>query len=527
MKRFLISLVVLLFFHLPSPAYDLQKGKSLLKGLKEAAALYESGSATDADKILNWVFEDQNTDPDSRNFGCWGWVKGGPNRDLNVPLFSTPSMFIDLWAQKEKMSAGTRDAYEKACERITTAVERRFKQEHFPVGRDRFDYTNAFCAYVESLTIIAYRTGDVRLKKKAVEQWNRFYRHWMMHSFSEFMSSHYDDVDFNSIMNIRRYAADERIKAQAKELLDDLFIAEAAASHPVLKENIVGSSRDYRERQKGGDCRAAFLVNPPADYEIPAKALELLNQKKYPFEFEGRAGALTFTYKSYQLEDAGLGTMTGWGNYFWQQLHLVAAAGRDENHRATVFAPGVNNPINGFTDQKGMSALLVYNRAPSLWHLTSGKGADVKSTLDPFGIGTSDGFTILKNDPGELVLSAYGYDFHFWPFEVAGGRLRPCSLTSVHRGGTSASKRYHNRKADFTEYIFPEDNDWMGAVVKVVKSGTKLKAPRVSFTETDGVTVFEDSADGLLVKVGLTPQGASVAIPRNDLYTMPRRKMNQ
>ena len=311
-------------------------------------------------------------------------------------------------------------------------------------------------------------------------------------------------------------------------VLDETYVSEIAASHPLLKLTLVGSSRDYRECQTKGDCRSHFVQDTPEDYKIPKQAIKYRDKRKYPFEFEGRAGSKTFTFKSYQLQDAGMGSMTGWGNYFWQQLHCIGSAGLNENSRATFFIPGTYNPINGFTHQEGMSTLCVYNQYPTLWHVTGRTTAieNVRATFDRFGIGISMGeFTEELNKEGELKLTAYGYDFYFFAFEVNGGFLEPCYLEFTERVQTS--RRYHKRKAYFGEYMFPQVFDWAGVVVKVVKSGEKVERPEITFKEKGGITTIEAKSEGLKVEVGKTELGAYVSIPKENLDLMPRRRFNQ
>ena len=349
-----------------------------------------------------------------------------------------------------------------------------------------------------------------------------------MHAFGEFMSTHYDDVDFMSLLNAYRNCDDKEIRDQIQMVLDETYVSEIAASHPLLKLTLVGSSRDYRECQTKGDCRSHFVQDTPEDYKIPKQAIKYRDKRKYPFEFEGRAGSKPFTFKSYQLQDAGMGSMTGWGNYFWQQLHCIGSAGLNENSRATFFIPGTYNPINGFTHQEGMTTLCVYNQYPSLWHVTGKKTAveDVRATFDRFGIGISMGeFTEELNKEGELKLTAYGYDFYFFAFEVNGGFLEPCYLEFTERVQTS--RRYHKRKAYFGEYMFPQVFDWAGVVVKVVKSGEKVERPEITFKEKGGITTIEAKSEGLKVEVGKTELGAYVSIPKENLDLMPRRRFNQ
>lgn len=510
--------------------YVVPKRGSMTRAIKSIAPLYKEGtpeSVKKADDTLLSIFDDMQRDSTARNYACWGWVKGGPNRDLNMPLFAAPFLFVDIWPLQDRMSPEVKAEFLKVCKAVTTAAERRFDEEQFPEGRSEIEYSNAFCMTVQTMTLAGMRFGDKRLQSKAETLWHRLYNYYRFNALGEFMSAHYDEVDFLAILDVWKYTSNAKIRAQAKEVLDDMYVTECAGSHPLLKLPIVGVSRDYRDFLVKEDVRCAILQDVPEGYEPPAKAKKLQTNRRYPLEFEGKAGVRTFTFKSYQLEDAGMGSMTGWGNYFWQQIHCIAAAGRSASERSVLFIPGSNNPVNGFTDQKGMTSLVVYNHRPSLWHIQLGRDKDVRKTQDPFGIGISEGFEEIDNSEGHLVLRAYGYDFHVFAFSVMDGGIGPYLLQKVERHTVSPSHRYHDRKREFTEYLFDDGAEWAGAVVKVVKAGTKVKTPLVSYSEPDNVATFSCKSEELQVKVGRTPTGASVTVRDKDLFRMPLRTINQ
>jgi len=535
MKRILTLTAVMfaaLLYAQEQPQSIIPKGRSTTKPTLEAIDLLKEGTpegCARAEQILMCIIEDQDKDENSRNYGCWGWVKGGPTRDLNMPLFAIPNWMGPLWDLQDRMSEPMKAEFLRTCERLAVAAQRRFDEELFPSNRSDIEYSNAACMVVEAYSFMALRYPEnVRYRRMFDTAWTKLYDNYRMNAFGEFMSAHYDDVDFNTLLNAYRNIDDKVTREQIKEVLDEVYVTETAGSHPLLKLPLVGSSRDYRECQTRGDCRSHFIIETPEDYDIPKQAVKFRDKRKYPFEFEGKAGSKTFTFKSYQLEDAGMGSMTGWGNYFWQQIHCIGAAGLNENARATFFIPGTYNPINGFTHQEGMTALCVYNQFPTLWHVTGRKTPveNVKATFDRFGIGISMGeFTEEFNKEGELKLSAYGYDFYFFGFEVNGGYLEPCYLEFTER--TQTSRRYHKRKAWFGEYMFPADFDWAGVLVKVVKSGEKVERPEIKFKEKDGVATVEARSEGLRVDVAKTPMGVYVSLPKENLDLMPRRRYNQ
>lgn len=530
-----MKLMLLLALLTVPHTYTIKPHAEIQKELKKAAAWYAENteeSLANADYVVLSMCKEQVRDPQSKNYGSMGWWFG-KGSGLNMANFLCDDLFTDLWPYQDRMSEEVRKEFLITCDLVLKCAERRFDEEAFPIGRDNLEYSNAYCMAVQNMLVGGVRMNNERLIRKAETQWARLYNYHKFYWFGEFMSPAYDNEDFTAIMDIWRFSTDSKMRKQAKEVLDELYLSECAGSHPELKVQLVGTSRDYRRflQTKVRDQRSKIITETPADYEIPEKAREIQENRKYPFEFEGKAGTMTFTFKSYQLKDAGMGTMTGWGSYFWQQLHLIAAAGSNEYDRATMFIPGSYNPINGFTDQKGMTSMIVYNRRPTLWHLTgmNSKKLNVKKSFDPFGIGTSVEFTEVKNTTGELVLTAGEYDFHVFPFEIdAEYGLIQSKLVKEEREYSSPSKRYHYRKlGKFYEYLFPTEPEWVGAVVKIVKKGTKVKAPVVSFDETDNLTTFRCKSEQLEIKVGVTEFGASVSIPKENLDLMPLRRISQ
>jgi len=526
MRKFVIGIlfccICTTLFSQEREPYRIPPRKSMTTAIKSVPVLYKEGSAescTKADETLLSIFEDMEWNPEARNYACWGWTKGGPNRDLNMPLFAAPYLFIDIWPWMERMSAEVKEKFLQVCHAVVTAADRRFAEEIFPEGRAEIEYSNAFCMTIETFALAAWRTGDKSLKEKAAELWSRLYGYYRFHGLGEFMSTHYDQVDFCSILNFYKYIGDEELAKEAKYVLDRMYISELGASHPLLKISTVGSSRDYRDFLEKEDARCEIIRNTPDGYIVPEEAAELQDHRSYPFEMEGKAGKLAFTYKSYQLEDAAMGSMTGWGNYFWQQLHLIAAAGKSGAERAVLFVPGSNNPVNGYSDQKGMNAMVVYNHKPTLWHISLDR-YDVRRTQDPFGIGASEQFEEIQNFDGHLILRAYGYDFHIFAFCENNGSASQCNLSKNNRTTTSPSGRYHKRARAFTEYTFPVSPEWVGAVIKIVKEGESIRTPAVYFSESDGITSFSCKSEKLQIRVGMAECGASVALRQFNTDTM-------
>lgn len=493
--------------------------------LQYASLLYHKNTAASirkADKVLELTLSFQVADdPESSNYGLWPWSVGSPVKDKNVPLFHAHLMFVSLWEEQDKMSAPTRAAFLKACQRILVAAERRYDEEIFELGREVVAYSNVFSLYVQTLTLAADRYDSDRLRRKANIQWRRFYNNFKFYGISEFLSTTYYQVIFDALKDIRTFGHEERIANEAKEMMDFLYLQQSAVTHPLLKLPVSGIARDYREFTRYDDARVDFLKQDVEDYTPPAKAIEINTNRKYPFQATGRAGALPFVYKSYQLPDVAMGSMSGWGNYYWQQLYCIASMGKNEKEKATLFLPASYTPVNGFTSQQGLSALCVFNRLPTMWHLTQWTGnlTDYRETFGEFGVGFTDKFKQISQTPESIVIQAYGYDVHIFPFELENGTVKPSAMGLRRRNRTSP--RYHPRPARFNEYVFNETADWFGVVIKVVESGQKVVRPAISCKKEGNIYTFS-AADSLSVKIAQMEQGNSIQIREDEVNLIPR-----
>lgn len=478
-----------------------------------------------ADKVLNMILSFQvSDDSESGNYGLWPWSVGSVVKDKNVPLFHAHLMFVNLWNEQDKMSPETRNAFLKACERILVVAERRYDEEIFELGREVVAYSNIFALYVQTLTLAADRFDSDRLRRKANIQWRRFYNNFKFYGISEFLSTTYYQVIFGALMDIKDFGHEARIAGEAKEMMDFLYLQQSAITHPLLKLPVMGIARDYREFTKNNDARVEFLQQDVEGYTPPAKAIEINNNRKYPFEVTGRTGALPFVYKSYQTPNVAMGSMSGWGNYYWQQIFCMASMGKNEKEKATLFIPGSYTPINGFTCQDRLSALCVFNRLPTMWHLTQWKGdlANYRETFGEFGVGFTDKFKQVSQTSERIVMQAYGYDIHIFPFEMDHGKILPSSMELRKRDKTSP--RYHTRPAHFNEYVFNEKPDWFGVVVKIVESGQRVERPEIHYKAENGICTF--STDGnLSVSVAQMEQGNSIQIRAEEVNLIPRLKI--
>lgn len=480
-----------------------------------------------ADEVLKEVVAQQDSDPESTTYGQWGWTRrdGESFGDLNRALFRADVMFVKLWEQQDRMSRSARSAFRESCRRLTEAARRRWDTEIFDVGRDFTAYSNIFVLYVEALMLAGERFGDARMKKMAKSQWARWYNHISVFGIDEFASPAYNYVIFSHLPNIHDFSHDERIERESKEVMDHVFLLQTALTHPLLKVPVSGISRDYRVFLEQADARSEVLTASVPGYVPPPEAVRLNERRAYPFEVIGRASIIPFLFKSFQMPDAAMGSMTG-GNCFQQQIHCLTVVGRSGTERAVMFVQGTNMPVSGFTDQVEMSTLCVYNRLPTYWHLTQWRGdlARYRETLDEFGVGISPNWTEKLSVPGHTVLAAYDYEAHLFPFAVQDETLAPCELPRKHR--TTTSLRYHPRPRVFDEYVFPREAEWFGVFITLVKAGSGVADPGLGYLNTDGIRTFTTNL-GHKVRLVIAELGETKQLFNVDPALIPRLKITE
>lgn len=496
--------------------------------LRYAILLYRSENYLKADTVLNKAILLQDNDPEALTYGHWNWEwrDGEKYVDYNSALFYAPVLFCELWELQNKMTPSTKDNFIISCNRLVEAAKRRWDYEVFDIYRDFAAYSNAFVMYVETFTLAANRFDSPRLRKLAEGQWTRWYNHISFWGIDEFASPTYNKVIFESLLNIRDFTSNERIRKEATEVMDHIYILQSAITHPKLKLPVSGISRDYRNFTVPGDARSGVFLQPISEKYTPSqKAVEINEARKYPFEVIGKASAMPFIFKSYQLEDAAMGSMTG-GACFQQQIHCIAAVGKNENERAIAFTQGSYTPVNGYTDQIGTSTLCVYNRLPNYWHLTQMHGRldmnDYKETFGDFGVGITADLKEKLNTPEHIILEAYGYDLHIFPFAVQDEKIVPCELELKHR--TTTSPRYHPRPRIYDEYVFPEKPDWFGAYITLAKSGIKIKNPGIKYINKGGIRSFK-TALGHQVRLFIAEKGDTRQLYNIDPAFIPLLKI--
>lgn len=499
--------------------------------LGDAWLLYRSGDRGNypkADTMMMRVIALQDGDAESPTFGQWGWVEreGVRSADLNNALFQAHMLFRNLWDQQEKMSSVAQSAFILSCKRALEAARRRWDIEVFDIGRDFTAYSNIFVLYIRSLTLAGERFNDELLKKTARSQWIRWHNHISFYGIDEFASPTYNNVIFEALVDIRDFCHDERMQNEIKEVMDQIYLLQSAVTHPLLKVPVSGISRDYRVFLKEADARSGVLTSPlPKGYQPPALAVAINENRQYPFRVIGRAAVNPFIFQSYQLRDAAMGSMTG-GNCFQQQIHCMIAVGEDETERAVAFIQGSNTPVNGYTDQKETCTLCVYNRLPTYWHLTQKHcdPATYRDTFGEFGVGLSRNWREKSAGAGHIVLEAFGYELHIFPFIVQHAGIAPCNLVLKHRD--TSSPRYHPRPIVFDEYVFPPEPDWFGAFVMLVKSGTKVQDPGIQYAVQEGIHTFTTQY-GQKIRLFISEKGDTRQLFNVDPALIPLLKISQ
>lgn len=493
--------------------------------LNYAWLLYRSSdeNCSKADSVLVLAIAQQDQEPGALTYGHWNWSyrDGEKYVDWNNALFQAHILFCGLWDQQPKMSAAARTDFLASCQRMVEAAHRRWDYEIFDITRDHVAYSNVFAMYIQAFALAADRFNNPRFKRIARDQWARWYNHISFFGIDEFASPTYNKVIFNALLDIREFIHDERIQKEATEVMDHIYLLQSAITHPLLKLPVCGISRDYRNFTTPGDARSGVLTQQETvTYAPPKKAIEINENRKYPFEVTGKATFVPFVFTSYQLENAAMGTMTG-GAVFQQQVHCMIAAGKNENERAVAFMQGSYTPVNGYTDQSGTTALCVYNRLPTLWHLTQKHGfidpANYREAFGDFGIGITN-WKEISRTADHILLNAYEYDLHLFPFRISNGVPVPCDLAVKHR--TTTSPRYHPRPRNFEEYVFPDDPDWFGMHVVLVKAGTKVIQPRIEFTSKEGITTISTN-QGHTIRLFTSERGDTRQLYRVDPLLIP------
>ncbi len=489
-------------------------------------------ASSEACRLLGALLDGQVQDESSTFVGQFPWAPNRKVNDLNVALFRLPLLLECLTRYEWPDALAKR--LDRAVRLALLGAQRRWDEEIFDLHRDHKAYTNIFLLYIQALLLGGRHYGDERLTRSALAQWQRWYSHIAYYGIDEFIGSYFDSVDFDALRTIRALAPNERMRDQVTRALDHLAIVQHAVTHPRLKLPVCGRSRDKRACLAPGNLEGrsilagtdAALENrfpggaPAAEYRPPPAIVESYRHRRFPYAAAGRATIVPFRYQSWQTERAALGSMTG-GNYFWQQIHCMAAVGEDAEHRAILCLPGAYTIANGYVRQSANRALCLFSRRPNTYLRAQKFATDAKlpDAFGSYGIGLSEGWT-RENGSTRLTLTAYGQRITIDPFALTGQTVKPVALTPVRRDSLSQG-RFHVTTADLLEYCFPDDAEWFGCCLQL--TGAERPPPaagRLTCRRRDGVLTVRETG-GLRIRLALQPAGGETELYETDWRTLP------
>ena len=441
--------------------------------------------------------------------------------DLNANVFLVPILSGIYEEGLGKLSAKMQRRYRKRFSLAVEFLERRWDEEIFVVHRDHKLYTNIFVGWIEGLLLAGLALDDERLIRKAEGQWHRWFNHIAYTGIDEYLSPRYYEIGLASLLNIFERSRSPSMRREAQMVLDHYVIAQHAAHHPVLEMPVCGASRDYRAYFGPGGGKVAFVGQPALrSYAPPEGVLEEYRKRAFPYELRGRATAVPYRFQSWQSETAGVGSSTG-GVCFRQNVQCMVAVGEGPGERAVLTVPGEFSHTGGYVDQQGPEALCVFGREPDSYTRTQrripdgevieGTALGGRGRFSPCGIGVSDGWKETRNEPGELVLEAYGHSVHISPFVVEGDRPRPVQLEK---------KDVIVHDHDIQAYSFGDEPDWMGFHLALQKLKDRTDPPSFSIIREGRRTTYR-CGDRFVVKLHALPTGEHRELYAEDWRTLP------
>ena len=509
------------------------------KAIHTTGELLQTGAADareQAIQLLEKTLAEQVCDETHISYGQFPKEYGGPVGDLNMALFILPRLVALRDTHAAVLPVATAEALDRAIRRALDAAQRRWDEEIFDIKRDHKAYSNIFLLYIQAFMLGGRTFGDERLARTGISQWKRWFHHVAYHGIDEFVSDYYR-VDVEALTRIRALCPDPGVREQATRVLDYLAAVEHAVTHPVLKLPVCGASRNYRRFLAGADQEGSSLAagaTIPArdprrdagqdrsrgDYRPPDSVVKAYRERRFPYTVHGRAGSTPFLFQSWQDRHAALGSMTG-GNYFWQQIHCMAAVGQGSDAREVLFMPGAYSIANGYVCQRGHRALCLFSRRPNTFLRTQKVVCDseLQAEFGDYGIGVSNGWDVTVTT-GRSVFSAYGYQVVIDPFLLKGTVAEPVALEKVHRT-TLSQGRFHRTPAEMTEYVFPESTEWFGCRVDVLPGNADRPAPPgIEWIRNGDLMTLRDT-NGLMISLHLNPAGGDVERYDTDSRTLP------
>lgn len=515
---------------------EIQEAIHTSGGLLETGAADARGQAI---RLLEKTLAEQVCDETHISYGQFPKAFGGPSGDLNMALFIMPRLVALRDKHAGVLPAATAETLDRAIRRALDAAQRRWDEENFDVKRDHKAYTNIFLLYIQAFILAGRTFDDERLTRTGVSQWKRWFNHVAYHGIDEFVSDYYR-VDFEALTRIRALSPDAQVRGQATRVLDYLAAVEHAVTHPIMKLPVCGASRNYRRfladaDQEGSSLAAGTTLAAhdsrrdarqdvsSVDYRPPDSVVKAYRERRFPYTVYGRAGTTPFLFQSWQDRHAALGSMTG-GNYFWQQIHCMAAVGKGPEARDVLFMPGAYSIANGYVCQRDNQALCLFSRRPNTFLRTQKVVSDseLQSEFGDYGIGVSNGWDVTAA-ADRTVFSAYGHQVVIDPFVLKGTIPEPVALARTHRT-TLSQGRFHRTPVEMTEYVFPESAEWFGCRLEVLTGTADRPAPPgiECFRNGDSLTLRD--ASGLVISLHLNPAGGDVEMYDTDWRTMPLLK---
>jgi hypothetical protein len=447
------------------------------------------------------------------------------HRDLNASSFIIPHL-IRLYSESaDDMSPPVRDGLLNCIRLTADALRRRWDYEIFDVVRDHKRYTNIFVEYIRGLYIAGELLGDEDFILKAEGEWTRWFNHTSYEGIDEFMSPRYAEIAVDGLLGLLEVARCDRMCGEIRQVLDMYMWINHASHHPRLGMPICGSSRDYRRYVVPGNGQVGFVGRAEFHgYPIPDEIQAEFQNRQFPFEFSGTSGMQPCRFKSWQTEDAGLGSSTG-GNYFVQQNYCMAAVGKSATEREWMTMPYEDSLTNGFTHQIGNECFCVFGRYSNSYVRTQAKAADsVAENRKPLGpresiwhagFSVTTGWERIACTEEEIVFSAYGYTLTIYPFKLEDGQLKPVALDCFAARIPGQDKEM----VSVEQYAFPDEIDWMGAHVVLSKESHPGR-PEFQWSKDDSTVTFA-SDDAFSVNLFEIPTGDYRELYEGDPRTFP------
>lgn len=494
----------------------------------------DKGAHAEATRMLEVLLGRQVKDESSKFVGQFPWAAGRSVDDLNVALFRLPLLLEVLERHANKLPEASVARLEKAAQRSLLAVQRRWDEEIFDIHRDHKAYTNIFLLYIQGLLLAGRHYGNARLTRCAKAQWQRWFNHVAYYGIDEFVGHYFDSVDFDALQDIGEAAASDRMRVEAQRMLDQVSLIQHAVTHPRMKLVVCGYSRNKREFIQGGPAEGRSILAgntgnvrnkfaPPGvadEYRPPSAIVEAYRNRRFPYRAQGRATAVPFLYKSWQDERAAMGSMSG-GNYFWQQIHCMAAVGDGPQSREIAFMPGSYSIANGYVRQRDNRALCLFSRRPNTYLRTQlfPTEKEMKEAFNTFGIGLTSGWKITRDD-SSLVLEAFDYRLTIDAFVIENGTIVFKELTQTHRASASHGG-LRRMPANMNEMCFPEGFEWWGCLVRLAPADEPRPAAADVTLRTEGRRMDLSESGGLRLSLHLQSAGGETELYDKDWRTMP------